>query len=87
MLSIVLNIITILIVLFMVNLFLQVYKIRKNKSDDTASDVLKDIFYDPLVTGRAYFSESKDGPINDFTGINLSGSEDNGLHGFSHEKA
>jgi hypothetical protein len=86
MLSIVLNIITILIVFFMVNLFLQVYKSRKNKSD-TASDVLKGIFHDPLVTGRAYFSESKDGPINDFMGINLSGPEDNGLHGFSHKKA
>lgn len=86
MLSIVLNIITILIVFYMVNLFLQVYNSRKNKSD-TASDVIKNIFYDPLVTGRAYFSESKDGPINYFDGINLSRSEDNGLHSLSHEKA
>jgi len=71
MLSIILNIITILIVLFMFGLFLRLYEDRKSKSGTenvNASDVAQDILKDPLVVSRAYFTESKLGPIGYFEG-------------------
>ena len=71
MLSIILNIITIIIVLAMVGLFLRLYEDRKSKSGTknvSASDVAQDILKDPLVVSRAYFTGSKIGPIGDFEG-------------------
>lgn len=71
MLSIILNIITILIVLVMFGLFLRLYEDRKSKSGTEnvrASDVAQDILKDPLVVSRAYFTEPKLGPIGDFEG-------------------
>jgi hypothetical protein len=71
MLSIILNIITIIIVLAMVGLFLRLYEDRKSKSGTenvSASDVGEDILKDPLVVSRAYFTEPKIGSIGDFKG-------------------
>ena len=71
MLSIILNIITIIIVLAMVGLFLRLYEDRKSKSGTknvSASDVGQDILKDPLVVSRAYFTEPKIGSIGDFKG-------------------
>tara|TARA_Y100000356_G_scaffold9838_1_gene7004 strand:+ start:2500 stop:2769 length:270 start_codon:yes stop_codon:yes gene_type:complete len=72
MLSIILNIITILIVLFSVGLFLRLYRDRKSKSDRadpvTASEVATDIMKDPLVVSRAYFTEKRYGDIGNFDG-------------------
>ena len=72
MLSIILNIITILIVLFSIGLFLRLYRDRKSKSDRadpvTASEVATDIMKDPLVVSRAYFTEPRYGDIGTFKG-------------------
>lgn len=73
MLSIILNIITILIVLAIVVLFLRLYYNVKSKTVDedkdvTASDVVQDIIKDPLVVSRAYFTEPKTGNIGTFKG-------------------
>lgn len=71
MLSIILNIITIIIVLAMVGLFLRLYEDRKSKSGTknvSASDVAQDILKDPLVVSRAYFTGSKIGSIGNFEG-------------------
>ena len=72
MLSIILNIITILIVLFSVGLFLRLYKDRKNKTKTedpvTASDVATDIIKDPLVVSRSYFTGTTYGSIGTFEG-------------------
>ena len=83
MLSIILNIITILIVLAMSGLFLRLYNIRKSKSDTenvNASDVAQDILKDPLIVSRAYFTEPTYGPIGDFKGQQTS-SEHLWIHG------
>ena len=71
MLSIILNIITIIIVVAMFGLFLRLYEDRKSKSGTEnvrASDVAQDILKDPLIVSRAYFTEPKLGPIGDFEG-------------------
>mgnify|MGYP001279317078 FL=1 len=71
MLSIILNIITIIIVLVMIALFLRLYEDRKSKTGTenvSASDVAQDILKDPLVVSRAYFTEPKLGSIGDFEG-------------------
>ena len=72
MLSIILNIITILIVLFSIGLFLRLYRDRKSKSDRadpvTASEVATDIMKDPLVVSRAYFTEKRYSDIGNFDG-------------------
>ena len=71
MLSIILNIITIIIVLAMIGLFLRLYEDRKSKTgieNVSASDVAQDILKDPLVVSRAYFTEPKLGSIGDFEG-------------------
>lgn len=71
MLSIIINIITIIIVLAMSGLFLRLYDDRKSKSGTenvSASDVAQDILNDPLIVSRAYFTEPELGPIGDFVG-------------------
>ena len=85
MLSVVLNIITILFVAAVVVMFYLVYYRRKNKAD-TASDVLVDMLKDPLIVSRAYFTEPLSGPIGDFEAYD-SIPEDHWLHGFPHEKS
>ena len=75
MLSIILNIITIIIVLAMVGLFLRIYEDRKSKSGTknvSASDVAQDILKDPLVVSRAYFTGSKYGFLGNFKGTQTS---------------
>jgi hypothetical protein len=52
----------------------------------TATDVLNDNLKDPVIVSRAYFTDTIDGPIGEFTGYPSSWSEDNRLHSFSHEK-
>lgn len=87
MLSVILNIITLIIVAALFILFFSLYKKRKNKSD-TAYDVGVDLLKDPLVVSRAYFTEPALGDIGDFEGFESSGwSEDDWLHGFTHKKA
>ncbi len=71
MLSIILNIVTIIIVLVMFGLFLRLYGDRKSKTGTknvSASDVAQDILDDPLIVSRAYFTESELGSIGDFEG-------------------
>ena len=75
MLSIILNIITILIVLVSVVLFFRVYKDQKSKSgggveseEVTPSKVAEDMAKDPLIVSRSYFTEPKTGNIGTFTG-------------------
>tara|TARA_B100001250_G_scaffold373277_1_gene359307 strand:- start:20 stop:301 length:282 start_codon:yes stop_codon:yes gene_type:complete len=74
MLSIILNIITILIVIAMIVLFLRLYYNKKSKTVDvdeeevTASQVAQDIIKDPLVVSRAYFTEPRYGDIGTFKG-------------------
>ena len=71
MLSIILNIITIIIVIAMFGLFLRLYEDRKSKTGTknvSASDVAQDILDDPLIVSRAYFTEPELGSIGDFEG-------------------
>jgi len=71
MLSIILNIVTIIIVLVMFGLFLRLYGDRKSKTGTknvSASDVAQDILDDPLIVSRAYFTEPELGSIGDFEG-------------------
>ncbi len=71
MLSIILNIVTIIIVLVMFGLFLRLYRDRKSKTGTenvSASDVAQDILDDPLIVSRAYFTEPELGSIGDFEG-------------------
>jgi hypothetical protein len=72
MLSIILNIITILIVIFSVGLFLRLYRDRKSKSESeepvTASDVATDIMKDPLIVSRSYFTGTTYGSLGTFEG-------------------
>jgi hypothetical protein len=65
--SVLLNIITLVIV---GGIALMTYRVYTKRSDRgvTAQDVGKDLVTDPLVVGRAYFSEPETGPIGDFTG-------------------
>ena len=71
MISIILNVITLIIVGAVVGVFLFLYSQRKNKQD-TASDILFQQIKDPLVTSRAYFTEPATGPIGDFVGLSSS---------------
>lgn len=87
MLSVILNIITLTIVAALFILFFSLYKKRKNKSD-TAYEVALELLKDPLVVSRAYFTEPATGDIGNFEPFSSSGwSEDDWLHGFSHEEA
>ena len=78
LLSIVLNIITVVIVF--AALFFQGHNLegdpRRYKPFDKlfATKVMQDNEYDPLVTGRAYFNEPKTGNIGRFVG------DDTGVH-------
>lgn len=87
MLSVILNIITLTIVAALFILFFSLHKKRKNKSD-TAYEVALELLKDPLVVSRAYFTEPATGDIGKFEPFSSSGwSEDDWLHGFSHEEA
>ena len=87
MLSVILNIITLIIVAALFILFFSLYKKRKNKSD-TALEVGLELLKDPLVVSRAHFTEPATGDIGDFEPFSSSGwSEDDWLHGFTHKKA
>ena len=76
MLSIILNIITILIVSISIVLFFRVYKDQKSKTgcgggnneEITPSQVAKDMSKDPLIVSRSYFTEPVTGKIGTFTG-------------------
>jgi hypothetical protein len=65
--SVLMNIITLLIVGGVILLTYIVYTRRPDRAV-TPQDVGKDLITDPLVVGRAYFSEVETGPIGDFTG-------------------
>lgn len=67
MLSVILNIITIVMMVAVVSLFFMIYSGRKNK-EDTVSDVFEELRTDPLVVGRSYFLESLNGPTGSFGG-------------------
>tara|TARA_B100001559_G_C16404212_1_gene577217 strand:- start:200 stop:442 length:243 start_codon:yes stop_codon:yes gene_type:complete len=76
MLSVILNLITLLIVAALCVLFFTLKKKRKNKKEtDTAYDVATDMLKDPLIVSRAYFTESKIGDIGDFSGYSNPESE------------
>lgn len=81
--SILLNLITLTIVAGFIYLSFKVYK-RRNDREATVDDVAYDIMTDPLVVGRAYFSEPETGPIGDFTGTS-SWPDDNGLKTLTEE--
>lgn len=95
MLTIALNVVTILIVLYIFGLSMRDRQVRelKRKMEEeedpyvTATDVANAASKDPLVVSRAYFLESnKDEPTTDFIGFS-SWSKNDWLHGFPHEKA
>ena len=68
MLSVILNLITLLIVVALCVLFFSLKEKRKNKKDtDTAYDVATDMLKDPLIVSRAYFTEPKTGDIAVFS--------------------
>ena len=81
--SILLNLITLTIVAGFIYLSFKVYT-RRNDREATVDDVAYDIMTDPLVVGRAYFSEPETGPIGDFTGTS-SWPDDNGLKTLTEE--
>ena len=80
MLSIILNIITILILIFELTLLLRLYNNQKNTLENTSSDskatyagvtapeVMKRTFVDPLDTSRSYFTASAYGKGGEFMG-------------------
>jgi len=80
--SIVMNILTLGIVGGLVY-FMYVAYTRRQDLETTALDVGKDLITDPLVVGRAYFSEPETGPIGDFVGS--SRSDNDGLYTFAHK--
>jgi len=93
MLTIALNVVTILIVLYIFGLNMRDRQVgelkRKMEEEDpyvSATEVAEAASKDPLVVSRAYFLESRDEPTTDFKGFS-SWSKDNWLHGFPHEKA
>lgn len=82
--SVLLNIITLLIVGGIILLTYIVYTRRPDRAV-TPQDVGKDLITDPLVVGRAYFSEVETGPIGDFTGRS-SWPDDQGLRAISPDE-
>jgi len=80
--SVVINIITLCIVGMFVYFLYVAYTHRQNR-EVTALDVGRDMMTDPLVVGRAYFSEPTTGPIGDFVGSSMS--DNDGLYTFTHE--
>jgi len=82
--SVLLNIITLGIIGGIILLTYIVYTRRPDRAV-TPQDVGKDLITDPLVVGRAYFSEVETGPIGDFTGRS-SWSDDQGLRAISPDE-
>ena len=80
-LSVLFNILTLGIFGGIILLTYTVYTRRQDRAV-TPQDVGKDLITDPLVVGRAYFSEVETGPIGDFTGQS-SWSDDQGLRAIS----
>lgn len=83
--SVLLNLITLAIVSGFIYLSFKVYT-RRNDREVTVDDVARDLMTDPLVVGRAYFSEPETGPIGNFTGTS-SWPDDNGLKTLTEEVA
>lgn len=81
--SVLLNIVTLGIVASVLYILFTVYTRRQDRAA-TMEDVAKDLMSDPLVVGRAYFSEPATGPIGDFTGVS-SWPDDNGMNRLTHE--
>lgn len=93
MLTIALNVVTILIVMYIFGLSIKDRNIRelKRKMENetsyvSASELANEISKDPLVVSRAYFLESTDEPTTDFEGMSSSWTKDDWLHGLSHEE-
>ena len=82
--SVLLNILTLGIVGGVILLTYIVYTRRPDRAV-TPQDVGKDLITDPLVVGRAYFSELETGPIGDFSGQS-SWSDDQGLRAISPDE-
>ena len=82
--SVLFNILTLGIVGGIILLTYTVYTRRQDRAV-TPQDVGKDLITDPLVVGRAYFSEVETGPIGDFTGQS-SWSDDQGLRAISPDE-
>ena len=95
MLTIALNLVTILIVLYIFGLSMRDREVRelKRKMEEedpyvSATEVAEAASKDPLVVSRAYFLEPTIGSIGDFKGSSSSiWSKNDWLHGFPHEKA
>jgi hypothetical protein len=93
MLTIALNVVTILIVLYIFGLSMRDREVRelKRKMEDepshvSATEIGDVISRDPLVVSRAYFLESKEEPTTDFKGFST-WTKDDWLHGFPHEES
>jgi len=93
MLTIALNVVTILIALYILGLTLKEIKIRevKQRMEDessyvSATELADAISKDPLIVSRAYFTEDDTVPTTDFEGISPR-PKDDWVHGFPHEKA
>jgi len=94
MLTIALNVVTILIALYIFGLSVRDRQVRelKRKMEEedpyvSATEVAEAASKDPLIVSRAYFLEPNKGePTIDFEGFS-SWSKDDWLHGFPHEKA
>jgi hypothetical protein len=95
MLTIALNVVTILIVLYIFGLSMRDREVRelKRKMEEedqyvSATDIAEAASKDPLVVSRAYFLDSPYGSIGEFKGSSSSiWSKNDWLHGFPHEKA
>ena len=83
--SVLLNILTLGIVGGVILLTYIVYTRRPDRAV-TPQDVGKDLITDPLVVGRAYFSEVETGPIGDFVGHESSWSDNQGLGAISPDE-
>ena len=94
MLTIALNVVTILIALYIFGLSVRDRQVRelKRKMEEedpyvSATEVAEAASKDPLVVSRAYFLEPNRGePTTEFEGFS-SWSKDDWSHGFPHEKA
>jgi len=96
MLTIALNVVTILIVLYIFGLSMRDREVRelkrKMEEDDdqyvSATEIAEAASKDPLIVSRAYFLDSPDGSIGEFKGSSSSiWSKNDWLHGFPHEKS
>ena len=94
MLTIALNVVTIIVVLYIFGLSIKDRNIRelKRKMEEepsyiTATELSYELSKDPLIVSRAYFLESKDEPTTDFEGMSSTWTKDDWLHSLSHEKS